>query len=145
MSKFAVDSLDGFTFVAAPPPNPMIGRTNAAAVDEFINLMGGEHIWHDAGGWPLAISRGWFRRQDGQLVQADGITPAELAMTLRDAHIIGWHWQKAADGSAQMVRRYIARVGVRTLAVDISRSGWSAQTVTGDDADGTKLLSAIRP
>lgn len=80
-------------------------------------------IFTDVAGWPLAISAGLFRRDDGSIApltarEASGL--ADAAATIIDPDRIGWLWIAGRDGRAMLVRRYQGAGG----SVDFGRSFW---------------------
>lgn len=80
-------------------------------------------VFTDVAGWPLAISAGMLRRDDGTIAElsvddAAGLTRA--ARTILDPERIGWLWITGRDGRAMLVRRYQGRWG----SVDFGRSFW---------------------
>jgi SPP1 gp7 family putative phage head morphogenesis protein len=134
-------ALDGLT------PPPRIGRgpddgitselnaqiSNAAyermrAFFEAFNLTTREaavkgRVFTDVAGWPLAISAGLLRRDDGEIVRLTAAQAGELpdaARTIIDPDRIGWLWIAGRDGRAMLVRRYQGAFG----SVDFGRSFW---------------------
>lgn len=80
-------------------------------------------VFRDVAGWPLAISAGLFRREDGaiaQLTAAQSRELADAAATIIDPDRIGWLWIAGRDGRAMLVRRYQGASG----SVDFARSFW---------------------
>lgn len=80
-------------------------------------------IFTDVAGWPLAISAGLFRKDDGTIAplaaaQSGGL--ADAAATIIDPDRIGWLWIAGRDGRAMLVRRYQGARG----SVDFARSFW---------------------
>lgn len=80
-------------------------------------------VFTDVAGWPLAISAGLLRRDDGDIVQLTSQQAAELvdaARTIIDPDRIGWLWIAGRDGRAMLVRRYQGALG----SVDFGRTFW---------------------
>ena len=80
-------------------------------------------VFRDVAGWPLAISAGLFRRDDGAiaaLTAAQSRELADAAATIIDPDRIGWLWIAGRDGRAMLVRRYQGARGT----VDFARSFW---------------------
>lgn len=80
-------------------------------------------VFTDVAGWPLAISAGLLRRDDGEIVQLTDAQARELAdaaATIIDPDRIGWLWIAGRDGRAMLVRRYQGARG----SVDFGRSFW---------------------
>lgn len=80
-------------------------------------------IFTDVAGWPLAISAGLFRKDDGTIAplaaaQSGGL--ADAAATIIDPDRIGWLWIAGRDGRAMLVRRYQGARG----SVDFARRFW---------------------
>jgi SPP1 gp7 family putative phage head morphogenesis protein len=80
-------------------------------------------VFTDVAGWPLAISAGLFRKDDGSIAglsaeEAAGL--ADAAATIIDPDRIGWLWIAGRDGRAMLVRRYQGARG----SVDFGRSFW---------------------
>jgi SPP1 gp7 family putative phage head morphogenesis protein len=80
-------------------------------------------VFTDVAGWPLAISTGLLRRDDGEISPLgvkDGGGLADAAATIIDPDRIGWLWIAGRDGRAMLVRRYQGALG----SVDFARSFW---------------------
>jgi SPP1 gp7 family putative phage head morphogenesis protein len=80
-------------------------------------------VFTDVAGWPLAISAGLLRRDDGTIVRLTAAQARELesaARTILDPDRIGWLWITGRDGRAMLVRRYQGEFG----SVDFGRSFW---------------------
>jgi SPP1 gp7 family putative phage head morphogenesis protein len=125
--------LDGI----APPPLPRSfdeGETPAAAgddpIDAFLSVFGATRrgrLFTDAGGWPLAISAGWFRGPDGKVRRPGPDVPAlAAAQAIARPDEIRWLWIRDRKGGATLMRRYFARRDGHGTIVDVGRIGWRA-------------------
>lgn len=141
--RFVLDTLKGVSVrdpdAPALPSEPRF--FSAADIDEFVVLMGGEHVWLDRGGWPIAISRGMFRSVDGRLISENTLTPAELASVLQQATIIGEYFSGGFSGENRITRRYIATIAGRVLVCDINRDGWRTFVSPSEASAKAQLIS----
>lgn len=115
--------------------------------DAFVARFGGPRVWEDAGGYPLAISLGWFRRPDGSIDELAASEGATIARLLRDATVIGWAWASNREGERVLVRRYAApSIGGRNWELlELSGDGWMVRNVDDEAAAVEQLHAAIRP
>lgn len=117
----------------------------ASSIDAFLAAFGGPRVWEDAGGFPLAISTGWFRRLDGELVEPVTLAAGDVARVLRGASAIGWIWRSDREGRRMLRRRYVAELDGAVWSVEVGRAGWQAErhASLAEAEDG--LLALIRP
>lgn len=125
----------------SPLPKGFEGRDGAAAaaigagLAAFFGAFGigaaearSGRVIEDKGGWPLAVSLGWFMA-DGALAPIARTPAAELARVaaaIADPHEIRWAWVNALDGSKMLFRRYVRldAEGAVDAIVDVGRDGW---------------------
>jgi len=104
------------------------GATVEAAIGGFLAAFGlesgGEKIFLDRDGWPLAISAGWFRGADGVLRLPLGRptreVPALVGGAIAEPDSIAWAWVLDKTRRACLMRRY--RRGA--VEVDVGGIGW---------------------
>ncbi len=126
------------------PPRPgapaakINGAKDVAAFFEPLGLTAATarkgRVFTDAGDFPLGLSLSWFRREGETSVPRGDLAAA--GRTIADPDEIRWAFDKAADGKAALVRRYL-RFGARgkvVSAVDVSRDGWRV-ALDGEDMD----------
>ena len=110
-----------------------IARPERVKILAFLKPFGvaidGERVFEDEGGWPLAISAGWFRDAAGEIRVPDEWTAAQLgrvADTIRKPDAIVWRWVRAANGRAVPMRRWLsaAKRGRPACRVEAGRIGW---------------------
>lgn len=125
-------SFDGTEEVGAAAE---LGAGPRALVDRFLAHFdvpaGGQAIWTDREGWPLAIGRGWWIGDNGQVrlpKGAAGLAIDRIAGAIVAPDAIEWAWLKGDDGRALLFRRYRRAVrGLETM-VDIGGAGWRWST-----------------
>ncbi len=86
-------------------------------------------VWEDAAGWPLAISLGLLRGQDGTMVRLTATQLRSLAAAgkvLTAPKRIALVWVTGGDGRVMLVRRYTSAAGV----VDCGRDFWRWSTAS---------------
>lgn len=108
-----------------------------AAITDFFAAFGMDDDDADAGkvftdrtGWPLALSRAWFKGADGKLRFPRG-RPVDLDLagaTIAQPDEIRIVWSEDAVGDPVITRRYIARIGLTDIVVDVGRAGWTFTT-----------------
>jgi hypothetical protein len=128
--------------LAPRPIAPAGGAAPAAAVDAFLDSFGVDpkksagHVVFDRAGWPIAVSRAWFRTIGGKAAMPGKLSKAAAEREL--AHVgraivapdeIRQVWIGGEDGRPMLVRRYLATIEGRGIAVDIGRAGWKFETV----------------
>lgn len=115
--------------------------------DAFVARFGGPKVWEDAGGYPLAISLGWFRRPDGSIDELAASEGGAIARLLRDAAIIGWTWSTDGGGHRKLHRRYAApsTSGSGWDTLEVGGDYWMMRQVEGEAAATAQLHAVIRP
>ncbi|MCW3835979.1 phage minor head protein [Sphingomonas canadensis] len=110
------------------PPAPT--KAQQAMFDRFTAHFGvapgGEAIWQDKEGHPLAIGRGWWIGENGEtrLPAAGGVAIDRIAQAIVEPDKITEAWAKAADGREIPVRRYTrTQLGVTTI-VEVGGGVW---------------------
>lgn len=126
--------LDGLA--PGPLPRSFDGTETAASadnpIDAFLAAFDTDRrgkIFTDKGGWPLAISAGWFRAPGGELAVPSWMRgrTAAIAGILIEPREIRWVWVRDRVGNAMLMRRYLGRAGKSEMVVDVGRLGWRAR------------------
>ena len=122
-----------------PPAARPMRANGAAELKAFFKPFGMEagdvrkgKVFTDRGGWPLAMSFDWFKR-NGETVMPQGDVGG-AGETIVDPHEIWWSWGRGANGAAVLMRRYVTLDGIGRArrVVDVGRDGW---TVDHGDLD----------
>jgi SPP1 gp7 family putative phage head morphogenesis protein len=138
VGKAALDGLTPAPRLGKGPEDGIMSELNASLSDDdharltaFFDPFGLStpdaavkgRVFTDVAGWPLAVSAGLFRRDDGSIARLsaqDAAGLADAAATILDPDRIGWLWIAGRDGRAMLVRRYQGARG----SVDFARSFW---------------------